>query len=65
MDLGLERRRMKPATYKPKMIWKVLWPLVFISAMTLLSECGPRLGSFETAPQTAPFASGVPGHTLK
>ena len=56
---------MKLTSYNPKTIWKVLWPLVFVSGMTVLSECGSRLGSFQTVPQPASVASRVPGQTLK
>jgi hypothetical protein len=40
-----------------KILWRLTWGLVFVLAMTVLSEWGPRLGYSKTPPDETPVVS--------
>jgi hypothetical protein len=48
-----------------KILWKLTWGLVFVLAMTVLSEWGPRLGYSKTLPDTTSVVSQPMVHAIK
>jgi hypothetical protein len=47
-----------------KELWQLGWGLLFVIAMTVLSECGPRT-VLSKQPPAPPVASHPAGHTIK
>jgi hypothetical protein len=45
--------------------WKYGWGLVFVLAMTVLAEWGPRLNYSKEPPAPPPVVSPVAGHAVK
>jgi hypothetical protein len=46
-------------------VWKLTWGLVFVLAMTVLSEWGPRLGYSKTPPDATSVVSQPVLHAIK
>jgi hypothetical protein len=46
-------------------LWQLGWGLLFVIAMTVLSECGPRTVLSKETPAPPPAASQPTGHTIK
>jgi hypothetical protein len=47
-----------------KDLWQLGWGLIFVIAMTVLSECGPRT-VLSKQPPAPPAASQPAGHIIK
>ncbi|MGA1983453.1 MAG: hypothetical protein ABSG84_13430 [Acidobacteriaceae bacterium] len=54
---------MYRADQRGKTLWKLTWGFLFVLAMTVLSQWGPRLGYSKTPPDATPVVS-QPSHPM-
>jgi hypothetical protein len=48
-----------------KGLWQLSWGLVFVLVMTVLAECGPRMGFSKSSNGPTQFASQPAVHSVK
>jgi hypothetical protein len=60
-----ELGRVQSRTGRAVRLWLIVWPLMFVAALTVLSECGPRTGERKTQDGAAPTASESSGRGIK
>jgi hypothetical protein len=48
-----------------KKLWDLTWGLVLVVGLTVISECGLRMGYSKTAPDAAPAVSQPMVHAVK
>jgi hypothetical protein len=53
-----ELGRVQSRTGRAVRLWLIVWPLIFVAALTVLSECGPRTGDRKTQDGAAAPAAG-------